>query len=303
MFAAAQFITFADLLAMTLVQTSSTFSSITADFPIGGAVAPGSAAAASQTPLPSLAKSRIWGVDFAQVDMAETLDFIDQIIARRVPEYAITANLNYAMLCDKLPRLAEFTKKSALVLCDGMPILWRSKLNGVKLPERVAGADLIFSLAQRCEEKGHRLFLMGGAEGVAEQAAKKLLELYPKLVIVGVECPPFRELSPTEHSQLCRRIQNAKPDVLLIAFGQPKGEFWIEENHQSLSVPLSIQLGASFDFIVGTAKRAPAILQKLGLEWLYRACHDPKRLFPRYAANGWFLLKALRRDLLDFTRG
>ncbi len=224
-----QFITFADLYAMTQVQTTSTFSSLSTDFPIGTATNSTSPAGVNPstgvvaTPLPELPKSRVWGVDFAQVNMAQTLDYIDRIIARRLPEYAITANLNYAMLCDKLPRIAEFTKKSALVLCDGMPILWRSYLNPVKLPERVAGADLIFSLAQRCAEKGHRLFLMGGAEGVAEQAAKKLLELYPKLIIVGIECPPFRSLSTTEHRDLCRRIQQAKPDVLLIAFGQPKG--------------------------------------------------------------------------------
>jgi N-acetylglucosaminyldiphosphoundecaprenol N-acetyl-beta-D-mannosaminyltransferase len=294
---------------MTLVTTSSTFSSIPANFAVG-ATAPVLVPAPLKSrtkdtarALPVLAKTKVWGCDFAQIDMPGTLRYIDAIVEQKIPEYLITANLNYLMLCDRIPRLAEFTKKSALTLCDGMPIYWRSKLNVVKLPERVAGADLIFSLAERCADKGYRLFLMGGAEGVAEQAAVKLREMHPKLTIAGVECPPFRPLSSDEHQALCNRIREAKPDVLLIAFGQPKGEFWIEENYQSLGVPLSIQLGASFDFIVGTAKRAPVALQKLGLEWLYRACHDPKRLFPRYMNNAWFLLKSLRRDLLDYTRG
>jgi N-acetylglucosaminyldiphosphoundecaprenol N-acetyl-beta-D-mannosaminyltransferase len=249
-----------------------------------------------------LKKSEVWGVGFSQLDMAGALEYIDQIVQRRVPEYLITANLNYLMLCDKSPRLAQFTRKAAVVLCDGMPILWRSKLNKDKLPDRVAGADLIFSLAARCAEQGHRLFLMGGADGVAQSAAEILCQMYPKLQIAGVECPPFRQLSVDEHTSLCSRIRESKADVLLVAFGQPKGEFWIEENYQTLGVPISIQLGASFDFIVGTARRAPLVLQRIGLEWLYRMLYDPKRLVPRYASNALFLLKSIRRDLLEATR-
>jgi N-acetylglucosaminyldiphosphoundecaprenol N-acetyl-beta-D-mannosaminyltransferase len=293
---------------MTYIPTTNSNPTIPSDFAISAKpfelVQPlqGSSKPTAVEPLPGFETSKVWGVEFSQLTMAQTLDFIDRLIHRRIPEYIITANLNYLMLCDESQRLAAFTRKAAVVLCDGMPILWRSKLNETRLPTRVAGADLIFSLAQRCAEKGHRLFLMGGAEGVAQQAAEKLVELYPKLKIAGVECPPFRQLSTFEHEALCSRIKKSKADVLLVAFGQPKGEFWIEENYQALGVAVSIQLGASFDFIVGTAYRAPMILQKTGLEWLYRMVHDPKRLLPRYARNAVFLLKAIRRDLLAATR-
>jgi N-acetylglucosaminyldiphosphoundecaprenol N-acetyl-beta-D-mannosaminyltransferase len=293
---------------MTYIPTTNSNPTIPSDFAISAnpfePVQPlqGSSEKSFVEPLPGLETSKVWGVEFSQLTMAQTLDFVDCLVHRRIPEYLITANLNYLMLCDESQRLAEFTRKAAVVLCDGMPILWRSKLNESQLPTRVAGADLIFSLAQRCAEKGHRLFLMGGAEGVAQQAAEKLVELYPKLKIAGVECPPFRQLSTVEHEALCRRIKKSKADVLLVAFGQPKGEFWIEENYQALGVAVSIQLGASFDFIVGTACRAPMILQKIGLEWLYRMVHDPKRLLPRYARNAVFLMKAIRRDLLAATR-
>jgi N-acetylglucosaminyldiphosphoundecaprenol N-acetyl-beta-D-mannosaminyltransferase len=234
--------------------------------------------------------------------MLETLEFIDALIQRREPSYAITANLNYAMLCETSPRLAAFTDLCKLVLCDGMPIYWRSKLNKQQLPERVAGADLIYALAEKSAQRGYRMFLMGGDEGVAQQAADKLRELNPRLTIAGVECPPFRKLTDEEHDQLCERIRAAKPDILLVAFGQPKGEFWIEENYQRLEVPFSIQLGASFDFIVGKARRAPVWMQKLGLEWLFRSLSDPRRLLPRYIKNGLFLLKAIRRELLEATK-
>ncbi len=293
---------------MSHAPTTAAYTSIPANFAIGAGSSPSDSSTPLESPessissLPSLKKSKVWGVDFSHLNMPQTLEYIDRIIQRRVPAYLITANLNYLMLCDQSPRLAQFTRKAAVVLCDGMPILWRSKLNQDKLPDRVAGADLIFSLAERCAEQRHRLFLMGGSEGVAQSAAERLCQMYPKLQIAGVECPPFRKLSHDEQASLCARIKDSKADVLLVAFGQPKGEFWIEENYQTLGVPISIQLGASFDFIVGTSRRAPLVLQRLGLEWLYRMLNDPKRLVPRYASNALFLLKSIRRDLLEATR-
>ena len=257
-------------------------------------------AAPPKTLLP-LPTSRIWGIDYSAVNMTQSLLYIDKLIERRIPTTVITSNLNYSMLSAEYPKLEKFTQKCPLVLCDGMPIFWRSKLNKTNLPERIAGADLIFELAAHSAKKGHRIFLMGGAEGVALKAAKRLKELYPGIQIAGVECPPFRPLSDTEHEQLLSRIRESKPDILLVAFGQPKGEFWIDDNMEKLGVPVSIQLGASFDFIEGSAKRAPVWIQKMGFEWLFRTYHDPKRLVPRYAKNAWFLLKSIRRDLLEAT--
>jgi len=245
--------------------------------------------------------SHVWGIDYSVVDMQQTLNYIDQLIERRKPSTVITSNLNYAMLCDDNPRLAEFTRKCPVVLCDGMPVFWRSLLNKTKLPGRVAGADLILELAAHSAKKGHRVFLMGGTEGIASQASERLRSLHSRLQIVGVECPPFRPLNAIEHEQLLDRIRKAKPDILLVAFGQPKGEFWIEENSEKLGIPVCIQLGASFDFIAGNSKRAPVWLQKMGLEWAYRASYDPKRLLPRYAKNIWFLFKSIRRELLEVT--
>ncbi len=253
-------------------------------------------------PLPSLETTHVWGIDYSVVNMPQTLEFVDKAIQRREPLYAITANANYAMLCGESPRLTDFTKRCPLVLCDGMPVLWRSRLSQKPLPERVAGADLIYALAERGARRGHRIFLMGGADGVAQAAADRLQELYPRLIIAGVECPPFRQASVAEHEELCQRIRDAKPDILLVALGQPKGEFWIEENYQDLGVPLSIQLGASFDFIVGKAKRAPEWIQRIGMEWLFRTVSDPRRLLPRYAKNAWFLFQAIRGEILNATR-
>ena len=253
---------------------------------------------AVRLPVPPIT-SKIWGLEYHSITMNETLDYLEQVIIAKQPSYVVTANLNYAMLCKKHPLLADFTHRAALVLCDGMPILWRSKLNGTKLPERVAGADLIYRLTERCAAKKLSVYFYGAAEGVAERTALQLKKLYPDLIVAGVQCPPFRNCSSEEIQRQIARIKQASPDVLYVALGQPKGEYWIEEHLSELNVPLCIQLGASFDFVAGNAIRAPKVFQNLGLEWFYRTIEDPKRLAPRYLQNFFYLLGAIRRDMIE----
>lgn len=247
---------------------------------------------------PAIETQRVWGTDFARLDMSATLELAERIIERRRPEFFITANLNFLMLAEQYPRLHEVSRRSAAVLADGWPIVWRSRFTPQPLPARVAGADLIVELAAKAAEQGYRLFLLGAADGVAQAAADELQRRFPGLKIAGCYSPPYRSLSRAEHAAMLDSIRAAQPDILLVAFGQPKGEFWIDEHLQELQVPLSIQLGASFDFLAGTASRAPRAWQRVGCEWLYRALADPRRLVPRYARNLHFLIRQLARDLL-----
>lgn len=238
----------------------------------------------------------IWGIPFDRLTMAQSVDAIDRLIQRRIPSFVVTANLNYCMLHDRDEHVRRISSEADLILADGQPIVWRSRIESTRLPVRVAGSEMIRHLCSRAAEKGHRVFFLGGAQGVAETCAARLKKMYPDLQVAGTLCPPFRPLSELEHTALLQRIGEAEPDLLLVAFGQPKGEKWIHENYRTLGVPVSIQLGASFDFIAGTATRAPEIYQRFGVEWAYRMMSDPKRLVPRYAANAWFLGKALIRD-------
>ena len=247
-------------------------------------------------PLPPRDTVDVWDVPFDRLDMGQSIDAIDRLIERREPSYVITANLNYCMLNAEDAAVRQITKDADLILADGQPIVLRSQLKPNPLPERVAGSEMILHLCRRASEKGHRVYFLGGIEGVAETCANRLQSMFPGLQVAGTECPPFRKLSDEEHAAQLKRIRDAKTDLLFVAFGQPKGEKWIHENYRELGVPVSIQLGASFDFIAGTATRAPEIYQKLGLEWAYRMCSDPKRLVPRYAGNAWYLGKALVRD-------
>ena len=244
----------------------------------------------------------VWDIEFAQLDMPSAVALADSIVHYRRPSYLVTANLNYLMLMREHPRLLEVNRHAAAVIADGSPIVWRSMLGGKRLPCRVAGADLVSELAQLSANRGYRMFFLGGSSGVAEAAADALLKRYPGLQIAGCYSPPFRQLTSAEHDALLQSIRNARTDILLVAFGQPKGEFWIYDHYQELQIPLSIQIGASLDFLAGTARRAPRVWQRLGCEWLYRALTDPRRLVPRYASNLLHLIKLLLHDLLNLNK-
>ncbi|WP_037250679.1 WecB/TagA/CpsF family glycosyltransferase [Rhodopirellula europaea] len=238
----------------------------------------------------------VWNVPFDRLDMWQSVDAIDRLIAARTPQYVITANLNYCMLHHQSQQLQQITHRAALVLADGQPIVARSKLTDRPLPERVAGSELIVHLCGRAAQRGHRVYFLGGEAGVAEKASKRLKAMYPGLQIAGCESPPFRKLTAEEQAAQDARIRDAGTDLLFVAFGQPKGEQWIAEHAARIGVPVSIQLGASFDFLAGTAKRAPKIFQSVGMEWAYRMLSDPKRLVPRYMSNIGYLCSALTTD-------
>lgn len=241
----------------------------------------------------------IWGIRLARLTYRQTLDQVDHLIKRAEPAFFITANLNYVMLSDRDSQVRAANDQAAFLLADGMPLVWYSRFRRRSLPERVAGADLIYMLAERASQRGHRVFMLGGGPQVAEEAGSVLRQRYPALQIVGIEAPMTDELSPREHDLLIARIRDARPDLLFVALGQPKGEIWLAENHRALGVPACVQLGASFDFVAGRVARAPRWIQRIGGEWLYRICRQPRRMIPRYFQNALFLVKAILRDCLQ----
>ena len=239
----------------------------------------------------------------APFTLAETVDLIGELVREGKPSFFITAPTHYAMLTEQNADLRAINSRAAFIVADGAPLVWASRWHGLPLPERVAGSDLIFELSKRRPRKGYRLFLLGGAEGVAEAAADRLQARYPGLQVVGTLCPPFRELTIEEQGSLVDRIRAARPDILLVAFGQPKGERWIDRHLGDLGVPVSVQLGASLDFAAGRRRRAPRWMQKAGLEWAFRLGLEPGRLCKRYASNAWFILRMVSRDLRRAAQG
>jgi N-acetylglucosaminyldiphosphoundecaprenol N-acetyl-beta-D-mannosaminyltransferase len=229
----------------------------------------------------------ILGVPFDNVSTAETIDAIDRMVASRQPHYLVTANVDFLVQAQEDVELRRILFDAHLVLCDGTPLVWASRLLGNPLLERVAGADLVPLLLRVSAEKGYRIFFLGATEESCTQAVQRLRKLHPKLIIADHYSPPFNKLLEMDHDEIKRRILAAKPDLLFVSFGCPKQEKWIAMHYRSLGVPVSAGVGATIDFLAGTVKRAPVWMQRVGMEWTYRLAQEPRRLFKRYFKDLW----------------
>jgi N-acetylglucosaminyldiphosphoundecaprenol N-acetyl-beta-D-mannosaminyltransferase len=245
---------------------------------------------------------RIADYMFDKVTMSQAIDrVVEMARAKDRPRYVCTGNLDHLFLLDRDAEFASVYRGADLVVADGAPVVWLSRLvretDGGALPERVAGSDMFWELARASAETGIRLFFLGGVTGAAATAATAAERRYPGAKIVGTYCPPFETFDTEEEQRRIRDVvRSAKPDVLLVAFGAPKQEKWIAKNKAALGVPVSIGVGGSFEMAAGIKQRAPAWVQRLGMEWLYRFGQEPRRLFDRYFMKDLphFLSLALR---------
>ncbi|MGO9471718.1 MAG: WecB/TagA/CpsF family glycosyltransferase [Isosphaeraceae bacterium] len=239
----------------------------------------------------------VWGVPFTPLTLAQVVTAVGELIEVGEPAYFITANTHYAMLTAENPDLPSINQQAAFIVADGAPLVWASRWQRSPLPERVAGSDLIFELCATAAQAGYRVFFLGGAPGVAEQAARRLEARYPELQVVGTACPPFRELTSQEQVELTARIRAAGPDLLIVAYTMPKGERWLASNLAAVGVPVGVNVGAAIDFAAGRVRRAPRWMQVGGLEWAFRLALEPRRLLARYARNACFILRMVMRNL------
>ena len=187
---------------------------------------------------------------------------------------------------------------SSLVFPDGMPLVWASGLLGCPLAERVTGVDLVPRLAELSARKGYKIFLLGAKPGVADRASGLLERNFPGVRIVGTFAPAEENLIRMDHTEILRQIHAVSPDILLVAFGNPKQEKWIWMHRKRLGVPLAMGVGGSFDILVGDMRRAPRWIQKCGLEWAMRFLQEPVRLGPRYLRDFSGLARRLPMALL-----
>jgi len=238
----------------------------------------------------------IWalGLPLVPLTTRQAVQAVDGLVQARKPSYFITANLNYSMLTHRHEDLREINRQAAFILADGMPLVWTARWWGTPLPERVAGSDLIFELCRLAAERGYRVYLLGAHLSTAQKAAATLVARYPGLQIVGTASPQLRDLSEAENAAVVAQVREARPDLLFVALGQPKGERWIYTYHRDLEVPVSLQVGAALDFVAGRIRRAPTWLRQHGWEWAFRLFLEPRRLARRYLENGlFFISKAL----------
>ena len=232
----------------------------------------------------------VWGLPFMPLTLAQAAEAVSALIEEGQPAFFITANTHYAMLTRENPDLDEVNARAAFIVADGAPLVWAARRRPVPLPERVAGSDLIFALSELAARRGYRVFFAGGAPGVAEAAAQRLIARYPGLQVVGTAAPSFGGLADDEYLKLRAQIIEARPHLLILAASMPHGERWLSAHLEELEVPVGVNLGASIDFAAGRIDRAPRWMQKSGLEWAFRLMLEPGRLFSRYARNARFIL-------------
>jgi N-acetylglucosaminyldiphosphoundecaprenol N-acetyl-beta-D-mannosaminyltransferase len=225
----------------------------------------------------------IGGINIDNVSMAEALNAIEEFIARREPCYITSPNVDILIRYRRDREFARYYDQDALCLADGVPIMWAAKFLGTPLKEKISGSDLVPKVCELANRKGYKIFFMGGRPGAADAAKAKLQETLKDIQIVGTYSPPFGfERDAAELQKIADMIKAAKPDILFVGLGAPKQELWIKRYHQEVGVPVSMGVGVTFEFIAGIVKRAPRWMQKVGLEWFWRLCMEPGRLWRRY---------------------
>jgi len=221
------------------------------------------------------AKADILGCRVDMIGAQEAIVQIKQMIYRGRPGHIITLNAEIVYQAQSSAELRETINGADLVTPDGIGIVWGGRKLGYEFRERVTGIDLLKRLCQEAPVENWGIYLLGSAPGVAEEAARRLIEANPGLKIAGTHDGYFSE---EDMPSLIAEIKALNPQILFVALGAPKQEYWIKEYKDILGVPACIGVGGSLDVIAGHKKRAPAWMIKLNLEWLYRLLSEPSRL-------------------------
>jgi N-acetylglucosaminyldiphosphoundecaprenol N-acetyl-beta-D-mannosaminyltransferase len=235
---------------------------------------------------------RLLGVRLTPLSVHETLDRARAFIAEGSPHMIVTSDAIGVMTAREDEDLRRIMDEADIVTADGQGVVLAARLLDIPIRERVSGVDMVQQLSQVAAQEGRSVFLLGAAEGVAEEAAERLRQAVPGLQIAGIQHGYF---APEEEREILDRIRAARPGVLFVAFGIPKQEKWIREHLEELGVPVCIGVGGSFDVISGRLRRAPVWMRRCGMEWLYRVLQEPSRL-PRLKALpriAWLALLAL----------
>jgi len=233
------------------------------------------------------------GVRIDKVKLRAVLRSIYIQISQRQPGYIVTPNVDHICLLQDDAKFRNAYNHALLSLPDGKPLLWAGRLLRTPLRAKLSGSDLIYRVSQFAAANGFSVYFLGAAEGVGAEAARRLQELYRGLEVAGVISPPLGfEQDPELNGRILRQLAESGADICFVALGSPKQEIWMSQNVKESRVPVMIGVGASFDFVTGRAKRAPSWMQEAGLEWFWRLCHEPRRLWRRYLVRDtrFFLL-------------
>ncbi len=238
----------------------------------------------------------ILGMPLDNVTLDEAAALIERAVETRERLSFVTPNVNWMVRALKEPKAMRQIIRADLSLADGWPVVWLARKLGMPLKERAAGADLFERLRAKTGENVRpiRVFFFGGRKGAAQRAYDVLAQEAGRIVAAGWHNPGYGDVDSMSGADVIQKINETKPDFVLVSLGAAKGQDWIERNQDAIDAPVIAHLGAVVDFVAGTVKRAPEWMSRSGLEWLWRILADPS-LWRRYWNDG--------RSLLGLTRG
>jgi len=240
---------------------------------------------------------------------ALTLDQAAQRIVREAASgrggWVVTPNLDILRRATRDAKFRTLYDATTMRLADGMPLVWASRLQRTPLPQRAAGSDLIFKLAEHAAAGGVTVFLLGGNPGTAEKSVDELKRRFPALRIAGVACPPPGfEKDGAAYESLIQRVADTRPGIVLVALGCPKQEQVIQQLRPRLPEAWFVGVGITFSFVAGEVSRAPVWMRRVGLEWFHRMMQEPGRLARRYLIDGIpFALWLFARSAIEGISG
>lgn len=232
------------------------------------------------------------GLPFDAVDMPEAISILNYSAKSKTRCFLSTPNLNFLIASHSDAEFRDSVIHSDLVIADGMPLVWIAKLLRIPIRERVAGSSLFEALHEQDVANPISVYFFGGPDGVAEIAARKINQSTGGLICVGYQSPGFVSIDEMSAATHIAKINANNVDFLVVSLGAKKGQSWIFRNLPSIKAPIISHLGAVINFEAGKLKRAPAFMQNIGLEWLWRIKEEPS-LWRRYRHDGLSLLRLL----------
>ncbi|MBF0485463.1 MAG: WecB/TagA/CpsF family glycosyltransferase [Candidatus Omnitrophica bacterium] len=242
------------------------------------------------------------GVHVSVLDLDKAARLIIGMVQKKSRGYVCVAPVSTIVDARRSPGYRDIINKASLVTPDGMPVVWYGRARGFKDVKRTYGPDLMLKLCDVGQAVGLRHFFYGGTPAVCDKVVKFLKAQFPGISIVGTMSPPYMEKAELLSPETAEEINRAEPDIVWVGLGSPKQDYWMSLNQEVLKAPVVVGIGAAFDFHAGIKPQAPLWMQRSGLEWLFRLCSEPQRLWKRYLIGNVLFLWWVLQDLCFKTK-
>lgn len=243
---------------------------------------------------------KVLGVSVHLAQMNQVLEVIDEWIRSGMyGRYIVATGMHGLVESRRDSRLLDVFAGAGLFVPDGFSLVALARMKGYDIKKRVSGPDLMWQACEHAEKKGYRVFFYGDTEGTLSSLLDRVRRDLPKLQVAGTFSPPFRDLTPSEDSEIIEMLNNSRTDILWVGLGLPKQERWIFDHKDYLNIPVSVGVGAAFKFCSGKVRRAPSWIGDNGFEWLWRLIFEPRRVWKRVLIDAPYFVFCLVKESID----